>query len=116
MSFSGSERSMPDRPDRHERDTIVGGAQQSRPGLPGRVNASYAIAVIATLAIVLTAEPIRERVDPVAAGFGFLLLVLACVGLGGLGPGITASVLAFLAFNFFSCRRTRRSRSRRRTT
>jgi len=59
------------------------------------------LAVVATGAIVLLAEPIRARVDPVATGFGFLLLVLACVGLGGLGPGIVASFLAFVAFNFF---------------
>jgi two-component system sensor histidine kinase KdpD len=62
---------------------------------------AYALAVGGTLAIVLAAPTIRNEVDPVATGFGFLVLVVACVGLGGLGPGIVASVLGFLAFNYF---------------
>lgn len=99
MSISG--RGMPDRPDRHEADTVLAGARGDRRDVSARVVAAYALAVAVTFAIVLAAEPIRERVDPVATGFGFLLLVLACVGLGGLGPGIAASILAFLAFNFY---------------
>lgn len=89
----------PDRPDRHE----VGDASRARPrlGVSGRVAAAYVLAVAGTAAIVLAAPAIRERVDPVATGFGFLVLVVACVGLGGLGPGIVASVLGFAVFNFF---------------
>lgn len=63
--------------------------------------AAYVLAVAVTVAIVLAASAIRERIDPVATGFGFLVLVVACVGLGGLGPGIVASVLGFVAFNFY---------------
>lgn len=59
------------------------------------------LAAVATIAIVAAAPTIRDHVDPVAIGFGFLVLVVACVGLGGLGPGIFASLLAFAAFNFF---------------
>ena len=59
------------------------------------------LAVAATVLIVLLASEIRERIDPVATGFGFLVLVVACVGLGGLGPGIVASVLGFIAFDFY---------------
>jgi len=65
------------------------------------VIAAYAVAVVVTVAIVLTASAIRQRIDPVATGFGFLVLVVACGGLGGLGPGIVASVLGFIAFNFY---------------
>ena len=48
----------------------------------------------------LAAPAIRDNVDPVATGFGFLVLVVACVGLGGLGPGIVASLLGFVAFDY----------------
>jgi two-component system sensor histidine kinase KdpD len=90
----------PDRPDRHELDVE---AIPRRRGLtiPARVLAAYVLAVLVTAAIVVAAPAIRDRVDPVATGFGFLVLVVACVGLGGLGPGIVASVLGFVAFNFF---------------
>jgi len=100
MTTAGERRHLPSRPD-HESDAASSARARLRPDLPPRVVAAYVLAVVATGAIVLAAEPIRERVDPVATGFGFLLLVLACVGLGGLGPGIAASVLAFVAFNFF---------------
>lgn len=90
----------PDRPDRHELDVEP---IPRRRGLtiPARVLAAYVLAVLVTAAIVVAAPAIRDRVDPVATGFGFLVLVVACVGLGGLGPGIVASVLGFVAFNFF---------------
>ena len=89
----------PDRPDRHEVGTRS--PRRTRIQVSGRVAAAYALAVAGTAAIVLAAPAIRERVDPVATGFGFLVLVVACVGLGGLGPGIVASVLGFAVFNFF---------------
>lgn len=101
MTTAGERRHLPARPDRHGTDAAPSGSVRSAIDLSPRVAAAYALAVVATGAIVLAASPIRDRVDPVATGFGFLLLVLACVGLGGLGPGITASVLAFVAFNFF---------------
>jgi len=92
---------LPTRPDPHEAGATRSDRSRRGPDVPPRVVAAYVLAVVATGAIVLLAEPIRARVDPVATGFGFLLLVLACVGLGGLGPGIVASFLAFVAFNFF---------------
>lgn len=101
MTTAGEHRHLPARPDRHGTDAAPSRSIRSTIDLSPRVAAAYALAVVATGAIVLAASPIRDRVDPVATGFGFLLLVLACVGLGGLGPGITASVLAFVAFNFF---------------
>jgi two-component system sensor histidine kinase KdpD len=89
----------PDRPDRPR-----SGARRARPSprrVPVRVVVAYVLAVAATVLIVLLASEIRERIDPVATGFGFLVLVVACVGLGGLGPGIVASVLGFIAFDFY---------------
>jgi two-component system, OmpR family, sensor histidine kinase KdpD len=99
--MAGRERYLPGRPDQHEAEAIAGRERSGRLHVPARAGAAYALAVVATAAIVLAASTIRERVDPVATGFGFLVLVVACVGLGGLGPGIAASVLAFVAFNFF---------------
>lgn len=90
----------PERPDRHEAD-VEPRARGSRRSVDRRVVAAYALAVAAISVIVAAAQPIRESVDPVATGFGFLVLVVACVGLGGLGPGIAASVLGFAVFNFF---------------
>jgi two-component system sensor histidine kinase KdpD len=91
---------LPDRPDPHDP-----AADRARPRpwsrLVGRTIAAYALAIAGTAVIVAGAPAIRDRVDPVATGFGFLVLVVACVGLGGLGPGIVASVLGFAAFNFF---------------
>ena len=92
---------LPIRPDPHEAGATRSARRRRGTDVPPRVVAAYVLAVVATGVIVLLAEPIRARVDPVATGFGFLLLVLACVGLGGLGPGIAASFLAFVAFNFF---------------
>jgi K+-sensing histidine kinase KdpD len=101
MTTAGERGHLPARPDRQGVDGAPSGSARMAVDLPLRVVAAYVLAVVATSAFVLAASPIRERVDPVATGFGFLLLVLACVGLGGLGPGIAASVFAFVAFNFY---------------
>ena len=92
---------LPDRPDRDAEVAAPETRRRSRVHVPARAAVAYSIAVVGTVAIVLAAPAIRERVDPVATGFGFLVLVVACVGLGGLGPGIVASVLGFAVFNFF---------------
>ena len=84
--------------------------------MSGRTMAASVLAIAGTGLVVAAASPIRDRVDPVATGFGFLVLVVACVGLGGLGPGIVASVLGFAAFNFFFLPPYETFRSRRRTT
>ena len=44
-------------------------------------------------AIVAVFLPIRDERDPLSAGFAFLALVVLTVAIGGLGPGIAASVL-----------------------
>ncbi len=65
------------------------------------MTAAYTLAVVVTSLIVIGADAIRDAVDPVATGFGFLVLVVACVSLGGIGPGIAASLLGFGVFNFY---------------
>lgn len=61
----------------------------------------YVLATAGTAAIVAVLLPIRDDLTPLSAGFAFLALVVLTVAVGGLGPGIAASVLGFLAFNFF---------------
>jgi two-component system sensor histidine kinase KdpD len=61
----------------------------------------YLLATVGTIAIVALLLPIRDDLTPLSAGFAFLALVVLTVAVGGLGPGIAASVLGFLAFNFF---------------
>jgi two-component system sensor histidine kinase KdpD len=96
-----TEKRLPNRPDRL--DASPRREARRRPGvrISARSVAGYVLAVAGTAAIVFSAPAIRVSVDPVATGFGFLVLVVACVGLGGLGPGIVASLLGFVAFNFF---------------
>ena len=66
-----------------------------------RTVAGYALAVAGTAALVAVFIQIRDDVDPVTKGFGFLVLVVAVVAVGGLGPGIAAAVLCFGVFNYF---------------
>ena len=91
----------PDRPDRHEVVVTPGRRGRPRVSVSGKAAAAYVLAMLGIAMIAAAASPIRDRVDPVATGFGFLVLVVACVGLGGMGPGIVASVLGFAAFNFY---------------
>jgi two-component system sensor histidine kinase KdpD len=45
--------------------------------------------------------PVRGSVAPLNKGFGYLAVVMAAAAAGGLWPGVLASVLGFIAFNFF---------------
>jgi two-component system sensor histidine kinase KdpD len=72
-----------------------------RPPHPRRQALAYGIAVGATTALVAVLLPLRDEIDPLAKGFGFLVVVVAAAGVGGLGPGVVASVLGFVVFNFF---------------
>jgi two-component system sensor histidine kinase KdpD len=71
------------------------------PTRPRRRAAGYAIAVLGTAALVGALLPFRGSIRPLSLGFVFLALVVVSAGVGGIGPGIVASVLDFLAFNFF---------------
>ena len=68
---------------------------------PRRRAAGYAVAAVGPVALVAALLPFRGDIRPLAIGFGFLVLVVAAAGIGRLGPGIAASLIGFLAFNFF---------------
>ncbi len=68
---------------------------------PGRTVAGYLLATVGTLALSLCLLPFRDDITALSEGFLFLFLVIATVVVGGLVPGLVASVAAFLAFNFF---------------
>jgi two-component system sensor histidine kinase KdpD len=61
----------------------------------------YAVAVIGTVALVAGLLPFRDDITPLSKGFGFLVVVVIAAAIGGLGPGIWASLLGFATFNFF---------------
>jgi two-component system sensor histidine kinase KdpD len=61
----------------------------------------YLLAVGGTALLVVAMLPSRADLTTLSHGFAFLVLVVLTVAVGGLGPGIVASVLGFLAFNFF---------------
>jgi len=81
------------------RRSFIGLLQE--PTRPRRRAAGYAIAFVGTGGLVAALLPFRGSIRPLSLGFVFLALVVVSAGVGGIGPGIVASVLDFLAFNFF---------------
>lgn len=67
---------------------------------PRRLAAGYAVATVGTALITLALLPVRAHITPLSKGFGFLTVVVVAAAVGGLGPGIVASILSFLVFNF----------------
>jgi two-component system sensor histidine kinase KdpD len=63
--------------------------------------AGYAIAVAGTALVTIAFLPIRDNITPLSKGFAYLAVVVAAAATGSLGPGIAASVLGFLSFNYF---------------
>ncbi len=61
----------------------------------------YVLAVAGSAALVAVFLPSREDVTTLSHGFAFLALVVLTVAVGGLWPGVVASVLGFLSFNYF---------------
>ena len=61
----------------------------------------YAVGIAGTLALVAIFLPVRDDIEPLTKGFGFLVVVVAAAGLGGIGPGVVTSILSFVVFNFF---------------
>lgn len=61
----------------------------------------YGLGTVGVAVLVAAFLPFRDNGAPLNAAFGFLALVVVASAIGGLGPGILASFVAFLAFNFF---------------
>lgn len=66
-----------------------------------RTIVGYVLAVAGTSALIALLLPVRGDLTPLSEGFIFLFLVIAIVVVGGLGPGLVASLAAFMGFNFF---------------
>jgi two-component system, OmpR family, sensor histidine kinase KdpD len=67
----------------------------------GRQVAGYAAATLGTVALTLGLFAVRNHTTPLFNGFGFLVVVVIAAAVGGLGPGLLASLLGFFSFNFF---------------
>lgn len=66
-----------------------------------RRTAGYVIALVGTALLVIVLLGFRGAVEPLSIGWAFLAWVIVSAAVGGLGPGVVASVAAFLAFNYF---------------
>ena len=71
------------------------------PARPKRRTAGYVIALVGPALLVLVFLPFREDLQPLTIGFAFLIVVVAAAAVGQLGPGILASIVGFIVFNFF---------------
>jgi two-component system, OmpR family, sensor histidine kinase KdpD len=63
--------------------------------------AGAVVAVVATAALVVISLPLRDDINALSEGFAFLFVVVGTVWIGGLWPGILASLLGFACFNYF---------------
>jgi two-component system, OmpR family, sensor histidine kinase KdpD len=66
-----------------------------------RIWRGYLLGALGIALVTLFAAPNRTYLNAVTPALSYLVIVLACAMLGGLGPGIFASVVGFLTFNFF---------------
>jgi two-component system sensor histidine kinase KdpD len=94
VNGSPSDRSDDDRAPGPLAVLRTGGAKR------GRVIAGYFAAVAGTALAIAIFLPFRDNITPLSKGFGFLAIVVAAAAIGGLGPGVTASILGFVVFNF----------------
>lgn len=84
-----------------ERTTARSIIRSMRPPRPRQQVIAYGISLAGTLALTSVFLPFRDQIAPLAKGFGFLVVVVAAAGMGGIGPGVFASFLGFVVFNFF---------------
>lgn len=61
----------------------------------------YALGVLGVLIVTTVARPFRGDLNSVTIALMYLMVVLGAATAGGIGPGIFASVIGFLTFNFF---------------
>ena len=67
----------------------------------GRQAAGYATATLGSVVLTLGLLEVRDRTTLLSKGLGFLVVVVVATAVGGLGPGLLASLLGFLSFSFF---------------
>jgi K+-sensing histidine kinase KdpD len=60
---------------------------------------AYVISVVGTAALTATLLPFRHHLTPLSVGFGYLIVVVVSAAVGGLGPGLVASLIGFVTFN-----------------
>jgi two-component system sensor histidine kinase KdpD len=63
--------------------------------------AGYLLATVGVGVVVAVFLPFRGDGTPLNAAFAFLALVVVASAVGGLGAGISASIVGFLSFNFY---------------
>jgi two-component system, OmpR family, sensor histidine kinase KdpD len=61
----------------------------------------YLLVLLVTLAAAGVLQLLRNFLNPTTIALLFLLPVGLCTAVWGLGPGVTAAICAFLAFNYF---------------
>jgi two-component system sensor histidine kinase KdpD len=60
---------------------------------------AYVISVAGTAAMTASLLPFRDHLTPLSVGFGYLVIVVLSAAVGGLGPGLAASLIGFVTFN-----------------
>jgi two-component system sensor histidine kinase KdpD len=63
--------------------------------------AGYLLATLGMAGLVLVLRPFRDSIAPSTAGWAFLGMVVLSSAVGGLGPGMLASFVAFACSNYF---------------
>jgi two-component system sensor histidine kinase KdpD len=61
----------------------------------------YTVATVGIAALTAILLQYRDDLTPLSVGFGYLVVVVVAAAIGRLGPGLLASILAFLTFNYF---------------
>jgi two-component system sensor histidine kinase KdpD len=70
------------------------------PARPTRRVAGYVVAVVGPIVLAAALVPFRDTLRTSTVGFAFVVVVVIAASLGRVGPGIVASIVGFLAFNY----------------
>lgn len=71
------------------------------PASPRRRAAGYVVALVGPIALAAALVPFRDNLRSTTVGFTFVVIVVIAASLGRVGPGIVASIVGFLAFNYY---------------